>query len=154
MKDQWTYQFWFVFLVDIFGTVLIIGWGQIVSCYFPFLLSRKHYVTINNQKLQKLLLSDRINPSPDTKTRPEDRNKWSLSGLIYYLLEAGIVCVIYILSFYILFLELNGVSIESRVVYDIWDDLTTYDGIFSVVFLLFYLIIDYQLGKLLNGTGK
>ena len=77
---------------QIFVLVLTVLWlsfitwvcGRGLSCYYPFLLSAKHYVVIKNPILRKLLISDRLNRSSNTKTRLVDRDKLPMIGALYY----------------------------------------------------------------------
>jgi hypothetical protein len=71
----------------------IMGWGgfaiiailleRLCSCYFPFLLSARFYVTIKKPKLCNILISPYRNRESSSQTAYEDRNKLPLSGCIY-----------------------------------------------------------------------
>ena len=139
--------------MELVWTPMAIGMGHMESCYFPFLLSKNHYITIKNSKLQKILLTDQLNVSHSSKLRPEDTNKLTILGLIYYLLQMGILIALYILSFYICFIDVIGDNIVNRQFFlHIWFGLEIVSALVVGGFSFLYWI-DYGLGKLINGTG-
>ena len=71
------------------------GWGML-SCYFPCLLSARHYYVVKSPVLRKILISTQLNRSRDTKTRLADRDKLSLIGVIYYVAAAFLLLIFYI----------------------------------------------------------
>lgn len=56
---------------------------RLCSCYFPYLLSAKFYLTIKNKRLQNFLIAHQRTRSADSKTKQEDRNKMPFIGCIY-----------------------------------------------------------------------
>ena len=70
---------WFSYLVITFFL------GRLCSCYYPFLLSAKYYITIKNPRLRSILISPMLTRSTDSKTAAKDRDKLPLSGCIFFI---------------------------------------------------------------------
>lgn len=53
---------WWIYPIEsiAIGAAVFIG-GHNLTCYYPFLLSHKFYITVKNPKLQKILVSDQFN---------------------------------------------------------------------------------------------
>ena len=68
---------WFCF------AIIAILLERLCSCYFPFLLSARFYVTIKSPKLCDILISPYRNRESSSQTAYEDRNKLPLLGCIY-----------------------------------------------------------------------
>lgn len=128
------------------------GWGTL-SCYYPFLLSAKHYVVIKNPTLRKLLISDRLNRSSNTKTRLVDRDKLPVIGVCYYIVEAILLGAFYISSIFTIVSDVSGTDSE------LIHTLATPSPYLLAGILLFgalaFLVyrIDYGVGKLCDPNG-
>lgn len=125
------------------------GWGCL-SCYYPFLLSAKHYVVINNSALQELLISDQLNRSSNTKTRLVDRDKLPAIGAFYYIVGAILLGAAYLSGICIIIEDVSNTS--STLIHSL-AALCPYLlagivllGVFSFIFYL----IDYGVGKLFD----
>ena len=78
-----------------FGLYALLS-GRAISCYYPFLLSRRFFFRVKHPRLQRLLISEQKNRSSSTRTRLEDRDKMSLLGAIYYPLQAFLLTAAYL----------------------------------------------------------
>ena len=87
---------------SLFMCPLMVLCGRVIGCWYPFLLSGKHYIVIKDPKLRSLLIADGRNRSRSTLTREEDRDKLSLLGAVYYLLQAVLWTVALVLAVSIL----------------------------------------------------
>ena len=128
------------------------GWGAL-SCYYPFLLSAKHYVVINNPALRKLLISDQLNRSANSKTRLVDRDKLPAIGAFYYIVGVILLGAAYLSGICIIVEDVSDTN--STLIHSL-AELCPYLlagivllGIFSFIFYL----IDYGVGKLFDPNG-
>lgn len=124
--------------------------GRIFSCYYPFLLSRKYYITIKNARLQNLLISDQKNRSKSTKTQVEDRNKMSIVGIIYYSLQTVLLTLFYTFAICILIADIKDIILADSVISEHICAVSSSGSL--IVFLIGFMLswLDYDLGKLLN----
>ncbi len=77
-----------------FGLYALLS-GQSISCYYPFLLSRRFFFRVKHPRRQRLLISEQKNRSSGTRTRLENWDKMSLLGIIYYPLQAFLLTAAY-----------------------------------------------------------
>lgn len=126
------------------GPLLLIS-GRNVACYYPFLLSAKRFVVVKNPKLRQFLISDSKNRSSSTKTRVEDRDKMSILGLIYYVLQAILLPACYSSSVGMIIAD-NASSVGLLLGQVRLFSASGSLGIFLLIFILSWL--DYGLGKL------
>lgn len=146
-----TYEYLFFLSSFLFMCPLMLLCGRVIGCWYPFLLSGKHYLTIKHPKLQALLIADGRNRSKSTLTRPEDRDKLSLFGILYYLLMSFLWAAALVLTVYILLTDLLRIPLADRQGLARLDMLLI--GSCLLVYLLLFLLswLDYGLGKLLFG---
>ena len=95
---------------------LVIGWGcymlitlfleRLCSCYFPFLLSSKYYITVKNSWLCGVLISPRRTRSKESETAVEDSNKLPLCGCVYCIVAVPWLCCELIILLGVLFLAI------------------------------------------------
>lgn len=146
---------------QIFVLVLTVLWlsfiiwvcGRGLSCYYPFLLSAKHYVVIKNPILRKLLISDRLNRSSNTKTRLVDRDKLPMIGASYYIVESILLGVFYISSICTIISDVSDT--DSKLIHILaapYPYLLACILLFSAFAFLVYRI-DYGVGKLCDPNG-
>lgn len=118
-----------------------------LSAYYPFLLSRNHYIIIKNEKLVRFLINRSIYVRPGRldMTRPEDRNKMAMMGFISHIIS-GVIYVINI--FYGLWGLVLGLSdpIQYR---NLGGDCAADAFVYSmliVVAMFFLFRFDYSMG--------
>ena len=89
---------WWIYPIEsiAIGAAVFIG-GHNLTCYYPFLLSHKVYITVKNPKLQKILVSDQFNRNKSSQTKHEDRNKMAVLGFIHYVIQFLLLSAIYTL---------------------------------------------------------
>ena len=145
------YEYLFFLVSFLCMCPLMVLCGRVIGCWYPFLLSGKHYLTIKHPKLRVLLIADGKNRSKSTLTRPEDRDKLSLFGAIYYLLILLLLGAAFVLAVYILLTDLFQIPLADRQGL-VRLDILLVEGCLAVYLLLFLLSgLDYGLGKLLFG---
>ena len=140
-------EWWIYPLLSLFLSFSVFVGGQSNTCYYPFLLSHKFYIIVKNPKLQKILISNQLNRSKSTQTRPEDRNKMAVLGIIHYVIQIPIHAVLNVMILWLIVSKVIGLEF----------DMIFFGGIFWKVYiisvfifiLLFiaYDFIDYELGK-------
>lgn len=144
-------EWWIYPLFSLALSFCVFVGGESYTCYYPFLLSHKFYITIKNPKLQKILISNQLNRSKSTQTRLVDRNKMAVLGIIHYVIQIPIYAALYVMSLWLIVSKVIGLA----------SGMSSFGGIFIKLYsislfvwlLLFiaYDIIDYGLGKLING---
>ena len=127
--------------------------GRGLSCYYPFLLSAKQYVVIKNPILRKLLISDRLNRSSNTKTRLADRDKLPIIGASYYIVASILLGALYISSICTIVGDVTDT--DSKLIHAL---ATLYPYLLACILLfdaLAFLVyrIDYGVGKLCDPNG-
>lgn len=128
--------------------------GEMVSCYFPFLLSAKYYYVIKNPLLCKILISTQLNRSPKSKTRLEDRNKLPLVALIYYVLGT-ILLVAFVVSDICAIIQATKSEVSSVIQFLAQFAPYSIIGMMLLAILTSLLYwMDYRIGKCLNVHRK
>ncbi len=131
---------------SLFMCPLMVLCGRVIGCWYPFLLSGKHYIVIKDPKLRSLLIADGRNRSRSTLTREEDRDKLSLLGAVYYLLQAVLWTAALVLAVSILAADpADRQGLERLYALLMMGGM----GVYLLLFLLSWL--DYDLGRLLFG---
>lgn len=124
---------------------------RLCSCYFPFLLSSKFYLTIHLPNLQNILISPQLTRPAASQTSPEDRNKLPLWGCVYCAVALPWLLSELIITITFLFLNLIGSNIIfsplmaglKSICFFLFTN--RYFWIFLVAMPVFYRI-DYSLG--------
>lgn len=128
--------------------------GEMVSCYFPFLLSAKYYCVIKNPLLCKILISTQLNRSPKSKTRIEDRNKLPLIALIYYIIGM-ILLVAFVVSDLCAVIQATKSEVSSTIQF--LAPFAPYSIIGMMLLAMLSALsywIDYSVGKYINVYRK
>ena len=105
-------EWWIYPLLSLFLSFSVFVGGQSNTCYYPFLLSHKFYIIVKNPKLQKILISDQLNRSKSTQTRPEDRNKMAVLGIIHYVIQIPIHAVLNVMILWLIVSKVIGLEFD------------------------------------------
>ncbi len=124
---------------------------QLCSCYYPFLLSAKYYVTIKNPRLRSILISPMLTRSTDSKTAFADRDKLPLCGCIHCIITIPwIFCEIIIILLALVLAVLGSGLIYSSWMTDLMDVYARlYTSKFYLIFIALMPIVhrlDYSIG--------
>lgn len=112
---------WWIYPIEsiAIGAAVFIG-GHNLTCYYPFLLSHKFYITVKNPKLQKILVSDQFNRNKSSQTKHEDRNKMAVLGFIHYVIQFLLLSAIYTLDLYLIVSKVADIAFNMVFFQAIW----------------------------------
>lgn len=145
---------WWIYPIEsiAIGAAVFIG-GHNLTCYYPFLLSHKFYITVKNPKLQKILVSDQFNRNKSSQTKHEDRNKMAVLGFIHYVIQFLLLSAIYTLDLYLIVSRVADIAFNMVFFQAIWLKLALVSLTACGISIISYHL-DHGLGTLVNRHSR